>query len=150
MIEVIDAQAARQALAAGRLVCPCCGGILRPWGRTRDHSVVAAEGVITVRLDRARCRSCSTTHVVLPATLIPRRAYPLSRIAAALAAAGQGAGSRSVATHLGVPAGTVRAWLRRAPRQRRAAPPVRRADRGRPRVGRCVRGGRGSGVRRWR
>jgi transposase-like protein len=114
MIEVIDARAARQALAAGRLACPSCGGMLRPWGRTGERTVVEATGAIAVRLDRARCRSCRATHVVLPATLIPRRSYPLGCIAAALAAAGQGAGSRSVAARLDVPVGTVRSWLRRA------------------------------------
>jgi transposase-like protein len=35
-------------------------------------------------------------------------------IGAALAAAGQGGGSRSVANRLGIPPGTVRSWLRRA------------------------------------
>jgi transposase-like protein len=114
MIEVIDAQAARRALAAGRLACPSCGGMLRPWGHTRERTVVAADGVIGVRLDRARCRACRSTHVVLPATLIPRRSYPLGRIAAALAAAGQGAGFRSIAARMDLPAATVRSWLRRA------------------------------------
>jgi transposase-like protein len=114
MIEVIDARAARQALAAGRLACPTCGGMLRPWGRTGERTVIEATGAIAVRLDRARCRSCRATHVVLPATLIPRRSYPLGRIATALAAAGLGAGSRSVAARLDVPVGTVRSWLRRA------------------------------------
>jgi transposase-like protein len=114
MIEVIDAQAARQALAAGRLACPSCGGMLRPWGRTGQRTVVAADGPIAVRLDRGRCRACRTTHVVLPATLVPRRSYSLGRIAAALAEAGLGAGSRSIAARIDVPVGTVRSWLRRA------------------------------------
>jgi transposase-like protein len=118
MIEVIDAAAARRALLAGRLACPSCGGVLRPWGRSRNRAVAnapdSAQATVTVRLDRARCRSCQGTHVLLPAELVGRRSYPLRVIGAALAAAGLGGGSRSVASRLGVPPGTVRSWLRRA------------------------------------
>jgi hypothetical protein len=118
MIEVIDPAAARKALLAGRLTCPSCGGTLRPWGRTRNRAVAhphdPAQPTVRVRLDRARCRSCRGTHVLLPAELVGGRCYPLRVIGAALAAAGQGGGSRSVASRLGVPAATVRSWLRRA------------------------------------
>jgi transposase-like protein len=114
MIEVIDPVAARLALVAGRLACPACGGRLGSWGRARERAVAGTSGTVTVRLDRARCRSCRATHVLLPATLVRGRSYPLHVIGTALAAAGEGAGSRSVATQLGIPAGTVRSWLRRA------------------------------------
>lgn len=114
MIEVVDALAARQALVAGRLRCLSCEGMVRPWGRTRDRAVTGPQGTVTVRLDRARCCSCRATHVLLPAVLVAGRSYPLGVISAALVAAGQGAGSGSVAAGLGVPAGTVRPWLRRA------------------------------------
>lgn len=118
MIEVIDAAGARTTLFAGRLACPSCGGTLRPWGHTRARAVATsregAQATVKVRLDRARCRSCQATHVLLPAELLARRSYPLRVIGAALAAAGQGGGSRSVAGWLGVPAATVRSWLRRA------------------------------------
>jgi hypothetical protein len=114
MIEVIDAVAARRALAAGRLSCPSCGGVLRPWGHTRDRQVAEPTGTVTVRLDRARCRSCRATHVVLPADLVAGRSYPLRVIGAALVAASAGAGAGTVAAQLAVPAGTVRSWLRRS------------------------------------
>jgi transposase-like protein len=118
MIEVIDAAAARKALVAGRLACPSCGGTLRPWGRSRTRAVAtphdSAQATVTVRLHRARCRSCQGTHVLLPAELVARRCYPLRVIGAALTAADQGGGSRSVASRLAVPAATVRSWLRRA------------------------------------
>lgn len=52
MIEVMDVEAARVALAAGRLSCPSCGGMLRPWGHTRDCTVLAATGTIRMRLYR--------------------------------------------------------------------------------------------------
>ena len=114
MIEVVDAAAARVMLAAGRLRCPSCGGVLRPWGHSRDRAVVAATGSIRVRLDRVRCRGCGATHVVLPAELVARRSYALPVIATALVAAAGGAGCGAVAAPLGVPAATVRSWLRRA------------------------------------
>jgi transposase-like protein len=88
--------------------------MVRPWGRTRGRAVAGPQGTAMVRLDRARCRSCRATHVVLPASLVAGRCYPLGVIGAALAAAGAGAGSGAVAAQLGVPAGTVRSWLRRA------------------------------------
>lgn len=69
---------------------------------------------MTVRLDRARCRWCQGTHLLLSAELVGRRSYPLRVMGAAFAAAGQGGGSRSVARWLGIPVGTVRSWLRRA------------------------------------
>jgi hypothetical protein len=70
MIEVVDAAAARRVLAAGLLDCPSCGGMLRPWGRTRDRAVASPQAAIVVRLDRARCRSCRATHVGSPAGLV--------------------------------------------------------------------------------
>jgi hypothetical protein len=114
MIEVIDTEAARRALDAGRLGCPSCGGTLRPWGRTRERAVAGPAGTVAVRLDRGRCRSCQVTHVLLPAGLVAGRSYPLGVIGAALIASARGNGHRSVAAELRVPGGTVRSWARRA------------------------------------
>ncbi|MGI8310932.1 DUF6431 domain-containing protein [Saccharopolyspora hattusasensis] len=114
MIEVVDTEAARRALAAGRLRCPECAGTLRPWGRTRERTVVDHHGTRTVRPDRARCQTCGRTHTVLPAELLAGRSYTLGVIGPALAAGGLGVGHRRIAARLRVPAGTVRSWLRRA------------------------------------
>jgi transposase-like protein len=114
VIEVIDGEAGRRALAAGMLACPSCGGTLRPWGRARVRTVRDGEGVQAIHPDRARCAACRATHVVLPAVLLPHRAYSLRVIGAALAGAARGAGHRPIAARLGVPEGTVRSWLRRA------------------------------------
>ena len=67
-----------------------------------------------VRPRRARCRSCLVTHVLLPVTLLLRRAYGADLIWTALIARAQGAGHRRIAVDLEVPAATVRGWLRRA------------------------------------
>jgi hypothetical protein len=52
--------------------------------------------------------------VLLPVTVLLRRAYAAERIWAALAARSGGSGHRRIAAMLAVPAATVRGWLRRA------------------------------------
>src|SRR5258707_270113 len=117
MIEVLDTAAARNALARRKLRCPDCGQALKPWGRTREHTVREPGGVLlTVRPDRARCTGCDVTHVVLDAGLLPRRAYSAGLIGQALIAAARGRGHRLIARELAVPEGTARGWIRRARR----------------------------------
>jgi transposase-like protein len=113
VIEVVDVAAGRRALAAGMLRCPC-GGMLRAWGHARVRTVRGLDQVRQVRPDRARCRSCAVTHVVLAAGVLPHRGYGLDVIGAALLGAARGHGHRVLATRLTVPAATVRSWLRRA------------------------------------
>jgi hypothetical protein len=114
VIEVLDSAAARLAVAAGVLRCPC-GGRLRPWGHARVRRVWHGdERGDPVRPDRARCRACAVTHVLLPAGLLPARGYGLAIIGAALLGAARGQGHRTLAARLNLPAGTVRGWLRRA------------------------------------
>jgi hypothetical protein len=56
---------------------------------------------------------CLVTHVLLPVTVLLRRADAAEVIGAALTARAAGLGHRRIAVWLGVPAGTVRCWLRR-------------------------------------
>lgn len=114
MIEVVDAEAARKAVAAGALRCPGCGGSLRRWGHARARTVVTSADVVTVRPDRTRCTRCGTTHVVLAGGLVARRQYSIGVIGSAVAAASAGAGHRRISRRLGIPVDTVRSWLRRA------------------------------------
>ena len=51
---------------------------------------------------------------MLPVTVLLRRAYAAERIWAALTARSNGEGHRRIGVSLGVPAATVRGWLRRA------------------------------------
>jgi hypothetical protein len=67
----------------------------------------------TLRPRRARCTSCQLTHVLLPVTVLLRRAYAADVIGAAVTARAGGAGHRPAAAGLEVPAATVRGWLRR-------------------------------------
>jgi hypothetical protein len=54
------------------------------------------------------------THVLLPVTVLLRRAYAAEQVWAALRARADGLGHRRVAAVIRVPAATVRGWLRRA------------------------------------
>lgn len=114
MIEVIDAASARAALTAGKLTRPDCVGVLGPWGRARERTVAGLSGErLTVRPDRACCRSCAATHVLLPADLLVGCAYRVQVVGAALLRASLGHGRRSIAAQLAVPASTVARWTRR-------------------------------------
>jgi len=101
------------ALLGGKLSCPSCGGELRPWGHARERVLRGLAGVLVLRPRGARCRACRGTHVLLPAVALLRRRDVVVVIGAALMAKAAGAGFRRIARALGVPAETVRGWLRR-------------------------------------
>lgn len=112
---VVDPEAARAALSAGDLVCPesGCVGTLRIWSAARARNVQLPDGQRRrLRPDRARCRACGVTHVLLPAWCLPRRAYSTDTVGMALLAAAQGAGYARAAAAAGAPTATVRDWLR--------------------------------------
>ena len=86
MITVVDPDAARRALLAGLLTCPepGCEGVLRVWSRARTRRVRRLDGaLIALRPDRARCRRCAVTQVLLPAWCVPRRGYGVEVVGAA-------------------------------------------------------------------
>ncbi len=97
-------------LAAGLVGCPSCAGVLRPWGWARPRRVGGIAGVLRPR--RARCAGCLVTQVLLPVTVLLRRAYGAEVIGAAVSARAAGRGHRRIGVELGVPAATVRGWLR--------------------------------------
>lgn len=112
---VVDPDAARAALSAGDLACPesGCPGTLRIWSPARARHVQLPDGQRRrLRPDRARCRACGVTHVLLPAWCLPRRAYSSDTVGTALLAAAQGAGYARAAAAAGAPTATVRDWLR--------------------------------------
>lgn len=97
-------------LGSGRVECPDCPAALRPWGWARERRVRGLPGWLRPR--RARCPACLVTHVLLPVTVLSRRGYAVEVIGAALVARAGGAGHRRIGLKLGVPAETVRGWLR--------------------------------------
>jgi len=114
-VRVVEAQ-----LKAGQLQClvPGCGGVLAPWWYGVERPLVLPGGVAErVRPRRAVCRSCGRTRVLLPDTMLRRRAYGSEVIGAALVAAARGVPWTRIAVQIGVPFETVRGWLRRFARR---------------------------------
>lgn len=110
-----DAAGVERLLADGSFSCPGCGGRLARWGFARERVFFGpCRRAETLRPRRSRCVSCRVTHVLLPARLLARRADEAVVIGAALAAAAAGRGYRAAAARVGVPADTVRGWVRRA------------------------------------
>lgn len=108
----LDGAAVENALGSGQLGCPAvgCGGLLGPWGWARERAV---RGAGRLQPRRGRCGGCQRTQVLLPASVLLRRADATTVIGAALVAKAGGAGHRRIAEQLELPASTVRGWLRR-------------------------------------
>ena len=107
----VDPERVESRLGAGEMSCPSCpDGVLVRWGFARARRVVGVAEPVRPR--RSRCRTCAVTHVLLPVTLLLRRAYLAELIWAAVAAKAAGAGHRLIGARLGIPASTVRGWLR--------------------------------------
>jgi hypothetical protein len=107
----VDPVCVESRLAAGEVACPSCpAGVLAGWGFARVRRVVGLAEPVRPR--RSRCRTCAVTHVLLPVTLLLRRAYVADVVWAALVAKAAGGGHRVIARRSGVPSGTVRGWLR--------------------------------------
>ncbi len=100
-------------LIDGSLACPGCGAELRPWSSARWRVIRERDRERRLRPRRARCRGCRATHVLLPVTYLSRRRDAVEVIGAALLAKEAGDGHRVIAAGLGLPATTVRGWLRR-------------------------------------
>jgi hypothetical protein len=108
-----DSLVVDRLLAGGELRCPGCAGELRPWGYARSRRVRDEDAIVTSRPRRSSCLQCGRTHVLLPASMLVRRADGVAVIGAALVAKAAGVGHRPIAETLGRPVSTVRGWLRR-------------------------------------
>jgi hypothetical protein len=107
----VDPERVESRLAGGEVSCPSCpDGVLVRWGFARSRPVAGVAEQVRPR--RSRCRTCAVTHVLLPVTLLLRRAYVAEVIWAAVVAKAAGAGHRVIGARLGVPGSTVRGWLR--------------------------------------
>jgi hypothetical protein len=116
MLLCADAEAAFADLESGALACPSCGtGRLRRWGHGREREVRVRGGRRErLRPRRGLRRSCGATHILLPSWAAPRRADAVGVIARAAAVSPlHGTGPARLGAELGVPAATVRGWLRR-------------------------------------
>jgi hypothetical protein len=105
-------------LLGGRLLCPSCAdGVLGPWGFAWERELRGPDGRRRLRFRRTRCRTCRTTHVLVPTSALLRRLDLVETIGADLLARATGLGHRRIAAELGLPATTVRGWLRRFSRR---------------------------------
>ena len=100
-------------LVDGLLGCPSCREVLGPWGHARERVLRCRSGDRLLVPRRARCRGCLGTHVLLPEVVLLRRQDEVVVVGEAIEASVAGEGCRSIASRLGVPADTVRGWLRR-------------------------------------
>jgi hypothetical protein len=100
-----------ELITQNRIVCHCGGGLAR-WGWSTGRRVRGLIGLIVPR--RVRCRSCERTHVLLPSSLLFKRADSVERIGRGLELAAGGVGFRKVALVLKVPPETARGWVRSA------------------------------------
>jgi hypothetical protein len=100
-------------LTGGLVTCPACSGVLRPWGHGRARVLRGDPPDAAFRPRRSRCSSCLVTHVLLPDFCLARRRDRVEVVGRALASKVAGDGYRRIALSVGVPAGTVRGWLRR-------------------------------------
>ena len=99
--------------------CPACGGRLRGVWRGYTRAVRLRRRVARLSIGRSVCRGCGRTHALLPSFVVPRRLDAAPVIGAALEQAAAGRGHRPLAASFGLPATTVRGWLRRARAQAR-------------------------------
>src|SRR5829696_3427063 len=103
----VDSSAVETALCGGGLRCPAlgCGGRLAPWGWAWERGV---RGVGRLVLPRAVWTGSGRRHVLLPASVLLRRADGVAVIRAALLARVSGCGRRRAADRVARPRSTVR------------------------------------------
>jgi hypothetical protein len=104
-------------LAGGQLRCPGCAAELRPWGHGRWRRLREEHEQVRRRPRRSCCSGCGATHVLVPASMLARRADAVAVIGAGLLAKAAGLGHRRISAGLARPVSTVRGWLRRFARR---------------------------------
>ena len=112
LIVASDPDVGEAELLDGKLSCPSCDGVLRPWGHARSRTNRMRDGVKTVRPRRSRCGECSKTSVLLPDYLLVRRVDEAAVIGSALVQKAEGLGHRKIAQNICRPETTVRGWVR--------------------------------------
>jgi hypothetical protein len=98
---------------AGRVACPDCGGRLARWGFGSERQLRTLGTVRRLRPRRTVCCCCGATHILEPASTLPRHRDTAEVVGAAWLAKVAGAGHRAIAEQLDRPVSTVRRWLRR-------------------------------------
>jgi hypothetical protein len=113
---VVDPNAAKLALRARMIGCPQphCPGRLQPWSCARPRTVIVGAGE-RLRLvpDRGVCKTCATTHTLLPAWYVPRRSVGAEFLGMVISAVvSHGHRPRRIGEVLRLPRTSVRRWVR--------------------------------------
>jgi Domain of unknown function (DUF6431) len=112
---VVDPDAAKLALGARMIGCPKpnCPGRLRPWSSARPRTVIVGPGEWLLLVpDRGMCKTCATTHTLLPAWYVPRRSFGAEFLGVVISAAvNHGHRPRRIAEVLRLPQTSVRRWV---------------------------------------
>lgn len=112
-----DRESVEARLRAGQIECETCrSGRLHPWGYARERPLRQNGETVRERPRRGLCDSpdCGVTHVLLPNTLLLRRADTVEVIWAAIEARYLGGKTpERIAAAVHTPLETVRGWLRR-------------------------------------
>ena len=96
----VDPERVESRLAGGEVSCPSCpDGVLVRWGFARARRVVGSAEPVRPRC--SRCRTYAVTHVLLPVTLLLRRAHVAELIWAAVVAKAAGGGHRLIGARFG-------------------------------------------------
>jgi Domain of unknown function (DUF6431) len=110
----VDAYAAAgRAVEAPESRCPACQAALVPWSGYWRF-VREAGRCLRVFVRRGRCRTCRSTHALLPAFVVPHRLDVIETVGNVLDAVVNGPGGvRPAASAAGVPYTTARGFVRR-------------------------------------
>jgi hypothetical protein len=118
LLFVLDPEAAATRVADGVQPCPAseCSGFFQPWGSARTRPVrLLGGGTDSVTPRRARCRQCDRTHVFIPSPGVPEtHRQHRDRLGGPRRRRSGGWDTGRSPNRSGVPATTVRGWLRRA------------------------------------
>ncbi len=99
-------------------ICPDCGALFERWSSYPRRIRLPGQSWRRIRIRRVHCKGCGRTHAVLPSFAYANRFDCSGVIWGAIEAAAGGRGYRPIAAGSGVPATTVRDWLRRIRRER--------------------------------
>jgi hypothetical protein len=93
--------------------CPSCEALMIFWSGYLRPVRCGHEPDVSIFIRRALCKSCRSSHALLPSFLLVKRLYSVEVIGPVIEAVVAGAGTRSSARRAGVTHTTARGWCRR-------------------------------------
>ena len=110
----VDAYATQgKRVEVPRPSCPSCEALMIFWSGYLRPVRSGDEPDVSIFIRRALCKSCRSSHTLLPSFLLVKRLYSVEVIGPVIEAVVAGAGTRSSARRAGVTHATARGWCRR-------------------------------------